>query len=117
MNEVQKNITITDHGYIGYAVVVNKKFWEGLPADIRGQLTQAMADATKFTNEDALKDNEGALAKVKATGKTEILTLTKEERAVWKRTLVKVHKEMESRVGTEIIQAVYKETGFDPTKV
>ena len=114
---VQKNITITDHGYIGYAVVVNKKFWEGLPADIRGQLTQAMADATKFTNEDALKDNEGALAKVKATGKTEILTLTKEERAVWKRALVKVHKEMESRVGADIIQAVYKETGFDPAKV
>ena len=87
MNEVQKNITITDHGYIGYAVVVNKKFWDGLPADIRGQLTQAIADATKFTNDDALKDNEGALAKVKATGKTEILTLTKEERAVWKRAL------------------------------
>jgi C4-dicarboxylate-binding protein DctP len=64
-----------------------------------------------------MKDNEGALAKVKATGKTEILTLTKEERAVWKRALVKVHKEMESRVGTDIIQAVYKETGFDPAKV
>ena len=117
MNEVQKNVTITDHGYIGYAVVVNKKFWEGLPADIRAQLTQAMADATKFTNDDAVKDNEGALVKVKATGKTEVLTLTKEERLVWKRALIKVHKEMESRVGTEIIQAVYKETGFDPAKL
>ena len=116
MNEVQKHITITDHGYVGYAVVVNKKFWDGLPADIRGQLTQAVADATKFTNEDALKDNEGALAKVKATGKTEILTLSKEERAVWKRALLKVHKEMESRVGADIIQAVYKETGFNPAK-
>ena len=63
MNEVQKHITITDHGYLGYAVVVNKKFWDGLPADIRGQLTQALADATKLANEDALKDNEGALAK------------------------------------------------------
>jgi C4-dicarboxylate-binding protein DctP len=76
-----------------------------------------MADATKFTNDDAQKDNEGALAKVKATGKTEVLTLTKEERAVWKRALIKVHKEMESRVGADIIQAVYKETGFDPAKI
>ena len=117
MNEVQKNVTITDHGFVGYAVIVNKKFWDNLPADIRAQLTQAMAEATKFTNDDAVKDNESALAKVKATGKTEVLTLTKEERLVWKRALVKVHKEMESRVGTEIIQAVYKETGFDPTKL
>src|ERR1700712_4845319 len=111
MNEVQKFVTITDHGFVGYAVIVNKKFWDGLPADIRGQLTQAMAEATKFTNDDAFKDNQDALAKVKATGKTEILVLSKEERVVWKRALVKVHKEMESRVGSEIIQAVYKETG------
>jgi C4-dicarboxylate-binding protein DctP len=117
MNEVQKFVTITDHGYVGYAVVVNKKFWDGLPADIRAQLTEAMAEATKFTNDSALKDNEDALAKVKATGKTEILTLAKAERAPWKRALVKVHKEMEPRVGSEIVQAVYKETGFDPAKI
>jgi C4-dicarboxylate-binding protein DctP len=117
MNEVQKYVTITDHGYIGYAVIVNKKFWDGLPADIRGQLTQAMAEATKFTNEQAKKDNDDALAKIRATGKTEILTLSKEQKLPWKRALVGVHKEMEPRVGTEILQAVYKETGFDPAKV
>src|SRR5436305_824440 len=39
MNEVQKNVTITDHGYIGYAVVANKKFWDGLPADIHRYLS------------------------------------------------------------------------------
>ncbi len=117
MNEVQKNITITDHGFVGYAVVVNKKFWDGLPADIRAQLTQAMAEATKFTNDSAFKDNEDALAKIRATGKTEILTLSKADRVPWKRALVKVHKEMEPRVGAEILQAVYKETGFDPAKL
>jgi C4-dicarboxylate-binding protein DctP len=117
MNEVQKNVTITDHGYIGYAVIVNRKFWDGLPGDIRTALNQAMVEATKFTNDSALQDNEDALAKVKATGRTEVLTLTKDERLAWKRALVKVHKEMESRVGAEIIQAVYKETGFDPARV
>jgi hypothetical protein len=33
MHEVQKHLTLTDHGYLGYAVIVNKKFWDGLPAD------------------------------------------------------------------------------------
>jgi len=117
MHEVQKHMTITDHGFVGYAVVVNKKFWDGLPADIRGQLTQAMADATKFTNDSALKDNEDALAKVRAAKTTEILTLSAADRLSWKRALVKVHKEMEPRVGSEILQAVYKETGFDPAKL
>ena len=31
MHEVQKYLTMTNHGYIGYVVVVNKKFWDGLP--------------------------------------------------------------------------------------
>jgi TRAP-type C4-dicarboxylate transport system substrate-binding protein len=36
--EVQKYVTLTDHGYVGYAVIANKKFWDGLPADIRTTL-------------------------------------------------------------------------------
>ena len=42
MHEVQKDMTISNHGYIGYAVIVNKKFWDGLPADIRTKLEGAM---------------------------------------------------------------------------
>ena len=41
MHEVQKHMTLSDHGYLGYAVITNKKFWDGLPADIRGALEQA----------------------------------------------------------------------------
>ena len=51
MHEVQKYTTLTNHGYIGYVVVVNKKFWDGLPADVRTQLDKAMKEATDYANE------------------------------------------------------------------
>src|SRR5207253_4224035 len=73
MNEVQKYVTRSDHGVVEYAVIVNKKFWDGLPADIRGGLEGAMKEATKFANDIAKQENEDALAKVKATGKTQII--------------------------------------------
>ncbi len=114
MHEVQKYFTLTDHGVIEYAVIVNKKFWDGLPADIRTILEGAMKDATKYANDIAKKENDEALAAVKATGKTEILTLTPEQKAAWKKALLPVHEEMESRVGKDIIDEVYKETGFKP---
>ena len=114
MFEVQKTLTLTDHGVIEYAVIVNKKFWDGLPADIRTTLEGAMKDATKYANDIAKKENEDALAAVKASGKTEIITLTPQEKEAWKRALLVVHKENESRIGKEIIEAVYKETGFKP---
>ncbi len=114
MYEVQKYFSLTDHGVIEYAVIVNKKFWDGLPADIRTTLEGAMKDATKYANDIAKKENDDALEAVKKSGKTQIITLTPEEKAAWKKALVPVHKEMESRIGKDTIEAVYKETGFKP---
>jgi C4-dicarboxylate-binding protein DctP len=112
MHEVQKYVAKTDHGYLGYAVIVNKKFWEGLPADIRTTLEGAMADATKYANDIAKKKNDEDLAAVKASGKSQILELTPAERAAWKAALVPVHDEMASRIGKELIDEVHKATGF-----
>jgi C4-dicarboxylate-binding protein DctP len=114
MNEVQKYLTMTDHGVVEYAVIVNKKFWDGLPPDIRTILEGAMKDATKYANDIAKEENDKALAAVKAAGRTEILTLTPEAKAAWKKALVGVHLEQESRIGKDIIQEVYKQTGFKP---
>ncbi len=117
MHEVQKHMTVSDHGYLGYAVITNKKFWDGLPADLRGQLEKAMAEATVYANKIAQEENETALAKVKASGKTQVYVPTPAERLALKKAMVKVHKEMESRIGKDVIDSVYKATGFDPTKL
>ena len=117
MFEVQKHMTLSNHGYLGYAVITNKKFWDGLPADVRGQLEKAMAEATVYANKIAKDENDGALEKIKATGKTVVYTLTPAERLALKKAMAKVHKEMESRIGKEILDEVYKETGFNPAKL
>ena len=117
MHEVQKHMTVTDHGYLGYAVITNKKFWDGLPADVRGQLEKAMEEATVYANKIAKEENDGALEKVKASGKTQVYVPTPAERLALKKAMVPVHKEMESRIGKETIESVYKATGFDPGKL
>jgi C4-dicarboxylate-binding protein DctP len=114
MYEVQKHLTLSDHGYLGYAVIVNKKFWDGLPGDVRGQLEVAMKEATAYANKIAKEQNDHDLESVRKSGKTEVHTPTKEERAALKKALTPVHQKMESRIGKETIQAVYKETGFKP---
>jgi C4-dicarboxylate-binding protein DctP len=117
MHEVQKHLTLTDHGYLGYAVITNKKFWDGLPADVRDQLDQAMKEATAYANKIAKDENDHALEQVKKAGKTQVHVPTAQERAAIKKALVKVHGEMESRIGRDLIQSIYKETGFDPAKL
>ncbi|HEY2928229.1 TRAP transporter substrate-binding protein [Piscinibacter sp.] len=114
--EVQKNITLSNHGHLAYAVIVNKKFWDGLPADIRATLEGAMKDATTYANAIAATENTTALEKIKASGKTTLYTPTEAEINEWKKALMPVHKDMESRVGKATIDAVYKATGFAAPK-
>jgi C4-dicarboxylate-binding protein DctP len=114
MYEVQKYLALTDHGVIEYAVIANKKFWDGLPADIRATLEGAMKDATKYANDIAKKENDDALEAVRKSGKTQIITLTTDEKGQMRKALLTVHKENESRVGKDIIAEVYKATGFKP---
>jgi C4-dicarboxylate-binding protein DctP len=111
MHEVQKYATVTNHGYIGYVVVVNKKFWEGLPADIRTQLDKAMKEATAFGNSQSAKENDDALEAIKKTGKTEIVTLTPEQDAAMRKAMEPVYKDVASRVGQPLIDEFVKETG------
>ena len=117
MHEVQKYLTLSDHGYLGYAVITNKKFWEGLPPDIRATLEGAMKDATRYANAIAATENAAALDAVKKSGRTQVVALTPEEKRAWKKALLKVHQENEDRVGKDLLKAIYKETGFNPAKL
>ena len=109
MHEVQKHVTVTNHGYLGYAVIVNKKFWDGLPADIRSQLDGAMKASTKYANAIAQQENEKALEAVIKSGKTTVYVPTDKERVEWRKALQPVQKAMEGRIGKELISSVNKE--------
>lgn len=116
-HEVQKYLTLTDHGYLGYAVIVNKKFWDGLNPEIRKTLEGAIKDATVYNNDIAQKENDQALENVRKSGKTQVITLTPEEKMAWKKATIKVHEQFADKLGRDTLQTIYRETGFDPSKL
>jgi C4-dicarboxylate-binding protein DctP len=109
MHEVQKYIMVSEHGYVGYAVIVNKKFWDGLPPDVRALLEKAMQEATEYTNSIAQKENDDAMEAMKKSGLTQIVPLTAEEKEQWRTALKPVYEEMAARVGQNTIDLFQKE--------
>jgi C4-dicarboxylate-binding protein DctP len=107
--EVQKDITVSNHAHLQYAVIVNTKFWSGLPADIRGQLEKAMDEATDYTNSIAHEENVDALAKIKASGKTTLHFLTDDQRKAWQKAMQPTYTWAKGRVGQEVLDLVAKE--------
>jgi C4-dicarboxylate-binding protein DctP len=106
MYEVQKHATLTNHAYLGYAVITNKQFWDHLPDDVRITLEKILIELTPFANELAEKENAESLEAVRRSGKTAIHVPTPEELAAWREALLPVRKEMSGRVGAELIRRI-----------
>ncbi|SFC74345.1 TRAP transporter substrate-binding protein [Collimonas sp. OK412] len=110
MYEVQKYVAMSNHGYLGYAVIVNKKFWDGLPADIRSELDGAMKETTRYANTIAQQENDSAMEAIRKSGKTVVYNLTDQEKTEWRKALLPVQKQMENRIGKDLITAVNQES-------
>jgi C4-dicarboxylate-binding protein DctP len=107
-HEVQKDITVSNHAHLQYAVIVNSKFWNGLPADIRAQLDKAMDEATDYTNSIAHEENVDALAEIKKSGKTTLHYLTPEQRKAWQVAMAPTYQWAKGRVGPEVLDLLAK---------
>ncbi len=110
MYEVQRHLVLSNHGYLGYATIVNKRFWDGLPGDVRRGLAQAMAEATDYANRIAKEKNEEDLAKVRAAGTTEIHVPTPAERLALEKALAPVHAQVADRLGRDLLRSIYRAT-------
>ena len=110
--EVQKHITVSRHAHLQYALIANAKFWNGLPGPIRTQMDKAMKESTEYCNSIAREENVDALAKIKASGKTTLHTLTPAQVSAWKAAFKPVYKDAERRVGKQIVDDLLKQAGI-----
>jgi C4-dicarboxylate-binding protein DctP len=107
-HEVQKTIAETNHGVIDYMVVTNAKWWDGLPADVRKGLSEAMTEATAHANKLAADINEADRKKIADAGKAKIQKLSKDDVTAWRKSMEPVWKKFEGDIGRDLIDAALK---------
>lgn len=103
--EVQPHFTESNHGYLGYMVVANAKFWNDLPADVRETLAKTLDEVTEQVNKSSTDLNDGDRQKIKDSGKTEILSFTAEQRAAWQKAMQPVYDKFNDKIGKDIVEA------------
>jgi C4-dicarboxylate-binding protein DctP len=99
MNEVQSDLSLTDHGYLGYAVVTHHRLWRSLSVSDRNLISHAMQSALVFANEIADQQNERALAALRMAGTTRIHSVSAEQRATLRHAVQPVIHNLEARLG------------------
>ncbi len=105
-HEVQNYVTISDHGYLGYVVLTNQKFWENLPDNIRKILDDTLAEVSEWEREYAMYQNEKDLSLIKRRSDIEVYILSKEEREAWKETLMPMYNYFQHKVSEELVNSV-----------
>ncbi|MFY0543582.1 TRAP transporter substrate-binding protein [Brevibacillus sp. H7] len=106
--EVQKNLLVSNHGRIDYIVLTNKKWYDGLPADIKKAFDEAMAEATKYERQLAVELDKGSEEKLRKSGKFQIIELSEAEREGFVKLMESVYSEFEKTVGKDIIDGAKK---------
>ncbi len=102
--EVQKYMTISNHGYLGYMLVTNQIFWNSLPSDLKNILKKCVKDATDKNWELSSKLEKEQLKKIEESGKIKIHYLTPEERKVWENAMRKIYPEFYDVIGKDRIK-------------
>ncbi|XEC93330.1 DctP family TRAP transporter solute-binding subunit [Paenibacillus tarimensis] len=103
---VQKYMTISNHGYLGYAVIVNGQFWDGLSEEHQQQLQQAFEDTTEWINRKTAAMDERQLSIVEKSGRVAIHYLTEEERALWVERFKPLYAQYEKTIGRELMAEI-----------
>lgn len=114
LHEVQSHLTVSNHGYLAYAVIVNAIFWDKLPGPIRATLEGAMRDATAYENSIAEAENNKALATIKASGRLTAHTATPYELEQWRAALTPVYKDAQGWISAETLTALNAMNGPPP---
>ena len=106
---MQKSITLTNHGYLGYLVVASEKFWNELPQDLKDVVMQAMREATQFEREESARDEAVLLANLEKyakenVGKLTIYTLNDEQKKQWQEVMTAIYPKFYDLIGQDLIQ-------------
>ncbi|MBP6118568.1 MAG: DctP family TRAP transporter solute-binding subunit [Giesbergeria sp.] len=106
MHEVQIDLSLTSHAWLGYAVVAHQRFWDHLPPDDRRLVAGALAEALQWGNAIAQHENDAALAALRESGATRIHTLNEAQRQRLREATREVYVGLQGRIGTGWLERV-----------
>ncbi|KKI89927.1 C4-dicarboxylate ABC transporter [Bacillus sp. SA1-12] len=102
--ELQNYMTISNHGFLGYVVLMNKDFWNSLPKGVQTSLTEAMDETTDWMIKESMKMNKQQLQVIDNESMIEIHYLTDEEREAWLNKLMPVYHTLYDQVNEEFVK-------------
>ena len=111
MDREQSDLSLTQHAYLGYAVITSQRFWHSLPEADRRLLAQALREALAHGNQIADQQNEKALIALRTADTSKIHTLSPAQRASLRSAVQPVYEQLGQRIGPAWLSDVQQALG------
>lgn len=104
----QKYLTISNHSYLGYVVLMNEPFWDGLPEEYKAIIEEAMVQTTDWIRLHSIEINDEQLRELKRNTDLEIHVLLNSEKKAWVKKLKPLYQKYEHVIGMELMRELEK---------
>lgn len=110
----QAAIVETNHGYLGYPVIMAQSFLDGLPPETRQRLVDSFALVTHERNRFAFEINQQSRREILEDGGS-IVRLTDQELGAWRDRLISIQDEFRATIDAALIDsAIAANAAADP---
>lgn len=103
---LQKHMTISNHGYLGYAVMMSGKVWNEQSEETKKILLEAMEETTEWNSRMAFDMNEDLLEKIRQNSSIQIHELTPEEKQEWQAVLDPIYEDFSQDIGKNLVEEI-----------
>lgn len=104
--KLQKNLTITNHGILGYAVMINEDFFNSLPTNLQNDLIEVMDEVAEWNFEHSKQMNEDNLSRLRDFSGIHIETLSSADKEKWQKVFEPIYTYYEQEINATYLQEI-----------
>ncbi|WP_377891034.1 DctP family TRAP transporter solute-binding subunit [Alkalihalobacillus sp. R86527] len=111
----QAYMTLSNHAYLGYAVIINEDFWDSLSETHQHSLTEAMEETTDWVRRHSIEINDSHIRKIKRSSDMEVDVLTKQEEKKWREAFKPVYLKAEQDISKDLLKELERiQSNYSP---
>lgn len=107
----QSYLTVSNHTYLGYVVLMNEEFWDDLPEEYRVEIEEAMKQTTEWIRRHSIEINDEHMRELKRNTDLDIHILLNSEKEEWMKKLDPLYEEYEDEIGKELMREISERNG------
>ncbi|MCA1061398.1 DctP family TRAP transporter solute-binding subunit [Rossellomorea aquimaris] len=107
----QSYLTVSNHSYLGYVVLMNEEFWDGLPEEYQEEIDSAMVQTTDWIRRHSIEMNDSQMRELKRNTDLDVHILLNGEKKEWKETLAPLYEEYENVFGKDLMRELREING------